>query len=174
MDIVILGAYKKEDVSMIEEIATANGLKVVWNYQQYNIEAGQGIKELVKYYNLYQTGVLVEYDFIDGNTFYSEPILNEVSDYYMATEWENKTLKLPRLFSFFNALDRSQLKKMIIAFADEWDASTTVRIEQVSYANINRRLNSVFVWCFGYRNLQTNSETRDTFHPLVLEVTKEK
>lgn len=61
---------------------------------------------------------------------------------------------------------------MIIAFADEWRENTTVKIETINYNELKGRLNNAFVWCYGYRNLRTNSETRDDFHPLVLELEK--
>lgn len=172
MDIMILGVYSKDDICLIEEISTANGLKIAWNYEQYNIDAEIGVVELKKYYKLYQTGILIEDSFIEGNTFYSYPLINEISDYYTATEWDNKTCEQPKLFNFFDALSKSDIQKIIIAFADEWDENTAVKIEKLSYSELKSRLYSPFVWCFGYRNLQTNSESRDEYHPLVIESEK--
>jgi len=173
MDVIILGVYNKEDICLIEEVATINGLKIEWKYEKYNIEAEIGVVELKKYYKLYQAGILIDDSFEEGDTFYSYPLINEISDYYTATEWDKKTCDQPKLFNFFDSLSRSRIQKIIIAFADEWDENTAVKIEKLSYGELKSRLYSPFVWCFGYRNLQTNSEIRDEYHPLVLESAKE-
>lgn len=172
MDVIVLGVYNKKDISSIEETAAFNGLKVVWDYCRFNIEAEKGIKEMEKYYQLFQTGILIEGSHLEGATFYSEPIINEISNYYVATEWNNESHVPPKLFRFFNALNKSILKNLIVAFADEWNENTTVKIERISFNEVNSRLNNFYVWCFGYRDLRTNSEIRDDFHPLILEMEK--
>jgi len=172
MDVIVLGIYNKEDVLLIEEVAIANDLKIVWDFEQYNIEAEIGIKDLEKYYKLLQTGILVDSKYFEGDTFYSYPIINEVSEYYISTEWDNRNHSVPRLFRFFDDLNKRNFQQIIIAFADEWNENTTVKIEKIKYSELKNRLNSIFVWCFGYRNFRTNSEVRDDFHPLVLELRK--
>lgn len=172
MDVIVLGVYNKDDIYLIEEISTASGLKIVWNYEHYNIEAEIGVVELKKYYKLYQAGILIDDSFIEGDSFCSYPLINEISDYYIATEWDNKTCEQPKLFNFFDALSKSDIQKIVIAFADEWNENATVKIEKLNYSELKCRLYSPFVWCFGYRNLQTNSEIRDEYHPLVLESEK--
>ena len=173
MDVIILGLYSEDDANLIEEIASKSDLKLVWNYQQYNIEAETGIKDLKEYYKLHKIGILIENKFAEGDFFYSYPIINEVSDYFMSSEWNNEMPNLPRLFNFFDTLNESALKKIIVAFADEWTENTTVKIERIDFDGVKSRLNNVYVWCFGYRNLRTNTESRDDFHPLVLELEKE-
>lgn len=169
MDVIILGVYSKDDICLIEEVANINGLKIEWNYEKYRIEAEKGVVELKKYYKLYQAGILIEDSLEKGDTFYSGPLLNEISDYYISTEWDKKICDQPKLFNFFDSLSSSSLQKIIIAFADEWDENVTVKIEKLSYRELKSRLYSPFVWCFGYRDLKTNSEIRDEYHPLVLE-----
>ncbi|UTA66506.1 hypothetical protein [Emticicia sp. 21SJ11W-3] len=173
MDIIVVGVYNEQDANTIEEMASANGLKLVWDYKRYNIEAEMGIVELKKYYTLYETGILIEGNYVEGDTFYSYPVIYEVSDYFIAREWYNKSREQPKLFNFFDTLSISNIQKMIIGFADEWDENTTVKIEKLSYKELKSRLYSPYVWCFGYNNLRTNSVIRDDFHPLVLELEKE-
>lgn len=173
MDVIVLGFYNSDDATLVEEIASKNNLRVVWNYQQYNIEAEIGIKDLENYYKLYKSGILIDNKFKEGDFFYSYPLINEVSDYFMATVWNNETPNNPKLFNFFDALNESTLKKLVVAFADEWTRNTTVKIESMDFSSVNNRLNSVYVWCLGYRILPTNVENRDDFHPLILDLEKE-
>lgn len=170
MDVIVLGFFNSEDAKLVEEVASKNDLMVVWNYHQYNIESEIGIKDLENYYKLYKSGILIENKFKEGDFFYSYPLINEVSDYFMATEWNNETPNNPKLYNFFDALNESNLKKLIVAFADEWVENTAVKIESMNFDCVKSRLNSAYVWCFGYRNLAKNTESRDDFHPLVLEL----
>ena len=62
------------------------------------------------------------------------------------------------------------IHKMNPSFADEWEKSDLIRFESISLKDVNKRLNSVYVWCEEYLNLQTNTLSFDDTHPLVLDV----
>jgi len=113
---------------------------------------------------------LIDKNLPDEELFSSYSLIYDVSDYFMATEWNNETPNNPKLYNFFDALNESNLKKLIVAFADEWVENTTVKIESMNFDCVKSRLNNAYVWCFGYRNLAKNTESRDDFHPLVLEL----
>lgn len=170
MDVIVLGFFNSEDAKLVEEVAIKNDLLVVWNYQQYNIDSEIGLKDMERYYKLYRTGILIDKNLPDEELFSSYSLIYEVSDYFMATEWNNETPRNPKLYNFFDALNESNLKKLIVTFADEWVENTTVKIESMNFGCVKSRLNSAYVWCFGYRNLAKNTESRDDFHPLVLEL----
>ena len=156
MDVIVLGFYNSKDADIVEDLASKNNLRVVWNYQQFNIDSEIGIVDLKNYFNLYQAGILIENNLPDEELFSSYTLIYEVSDYFMATEWDNKTCEPPKLFNFFNALNRSNIQKIIMAFADEWNENSTVKIEKLNFGELKNRLYSPFVWCYGYRNLKTN------------------
>lgn len=163
MDVIILGTYSKTDKKIIDNIASMDdNIRIVWDYDPYNIEAAIGIRVLEEHYKLFQTGILVEND--NEVTFSSYPLIYEVSEAFI----NGKTN--PKLFLFFDRLEKSSINNMIIAFADEWKKETTVKVEKCNFSMLKKRLNSIFVWCEGYRNLIRNTEVRDDFHPLILEV----
>ncbi|MBL0314757.1 MAG: hypothetical protein IPP69_02895 [Flavobacteriales bacterium] len=170
MDVIVLGVYSIDDAYLVEKIASKNNLRVVWNFQDYRIDAEYGMKSLENYFHLHKLGVLIDDKYKDGDFFCSYPLIIEVSDYFMASEWNKETPSNPKLFNFFNSINESTLKKLIVAFADEWTERTTVKIESMDFSSVNKRLTNLYVWCTGFRNLQTNIENRDDFHPLILDL----
>lgn len=174
MDVIILGFYNQNDSVLAEKLAIKNNLKIIWDYQQYKIESEIGISDLHKYFKLSKIGILIDANFKDGEIFYSYPLINEISDFYIQTEWENKPWNIPRIYNFFDDLNNEKINRMIVSFADEWNEKTTVKIENIDFVEVKSRLYSAFVWCNGNRNLRTNSEIRDDAHPLVLELLRTK
>lgn len=163
MDVIILGVYSVSNKETLNNtVAAISNLEIVWNYEQYNIEAFKGIKVLEESYKLFQTGILVEKD--RDKTFSSYPLVYEVSDVPLGGN------PSPKLFQFFKSIEKSDIDRMIIAFANEWEKDTLVRIEKYDFQGIKKRLNSVFVWCENYTNLINNTEVRDDCHPLILEL----
>jgi hypothetical protein len=170
MDVIVIGIYSEGDTSLIEELAEDSSLKVIWNHDKYNVEAKQGIAILASRYHLKRTGIIIDNDYEEGRFFSSYPLIVEISDHYIETEWNNQKTKAPKLFVFFESLSRAFKGKCVLSFADEWHATSTVKIEKLQYKDLVKRLNRLFVWCEGYRNLQTNIEIRDESHPLVIEL----
>ncbi len=163
MDVIVLGVYNSGDKEKLEQVvATNNSLELVWNFDRYNIEASEGIQVLLDVYRLFQVGILVEKQ--RDSTFSSYPLISEVTDTFFG-----KSIT-PKLFQFLEDLEKSCIPKMIIAFADEWDKNTTVKIEKCTFKELRKRLNSVYVWCDVYVNLSNNTRTRDDYHPLILDV----
>lgn len=163
MDVIIIGIYTNEDKDQLNRITNLiPNLEIVWDYDEYNIEAAEGIKVMNDFYRLVQTGVLVEKD--RDNAFSSYPIICDVSDAYI-----NQS-SIPKLFQFFDNLKNAKIEKMIIAFANEWEKDTLVKIEKCEFESLKGRLNRLFVWCESYFNIIDNVELRDDFHPLILEL----
>lgn len=163
MDIIVLGVYnpiEKERLNSI--ISQIDDLEIYWDYDHFNIEASSGINTLRKVYNLFGTGVLVKKD--ASTSFTSYPLIYEVSESVIGKNND------PILFHFFKNLRKAKIPKIIIAFADEWDENTLVRVERCPVGSLKDRLSSIFVWCESYVDLINNSEIRGDGHPLVLEV----
>ena len=164
MDVIILGVFNDSEKNKLNDfILGFNNLEVVWEFEKYNIESSKGILLLKKFYNLYSVGILVEKE--RDSTFTSYPLIYDVSESYIMGSEE-----IPSLFEFLDKLGPLGLKKMIIAFADEWDENSLVRVEKCYYKKLKQRLNSCYVWCEGYLNLVSNSEIRVDEYPLILEV----
>ena len=172
MDVIVLGVYNAHDMNLVNNILlSSNDIKVIWEFDKYNVEAKNGIKILEKYFNLFHTGILVEGQ--NDETFFSSyPLIYEISEYYITTELYKRKSSTPKLFNFFKLLEKSNFNNFIVAIADEWLDDSTVKIEKIELKDIKKRLNSIYVWCDGYINLLTNSEIRDDFHPLILEVSR--
>lgn len=163
MDVIVLGVYNSADKLRLNSVVSrTKDLEIVWDYDHFNIEADRGIKMLEKSYNLFDTGILLNKD--RDHIFTSYPLIYEVSESVMGNN------NNPKLIHFFDILKETNIRKMVIAFADEWDENTLVKIEQCPISFIKNRLNSVFVWCETYVNLISNSELRGDDHPLILEV----
>ena len=163
MDIIFVGLFtEKENKDKLEDLLKSCDLEIEWNYWNYNIESYAGIKLLEKVYNIELTGVLTEKK-VDSS-FTSYPLVYEISEFVI------KEKKYPRLFRFFDKIKESDIKKMIIAFADYWNEKTLVRIKKIKIENLKKELNSIYSWCETYVNLRTNEELRNDEHPLILEV----
>ena len=168
MDVIVIGIYSEQDVQKINEaVSLSNNLKIIWEYTQYKLESGQGIKEMLRFFNLYKAGILIGKA---ESVIASYSLINEVSLYYEATEWQQKEYATPSLFNFFEQIKKVNLKRFIIAFANEWSKDTTVRLEKIELNKLSQRLNTFYVWCEEYRNLTNNSVIRDDYHPLILDV----
>jgi len=163
MDVIVLGVYNSTERDRVNSAVSRSGdLEIAWDYNHYNIEASRGIQVLKKSYKLFDAGVLVKKD--RDASFTSYPLIYEVSEFVLGNN------RSPKLFQFLDNLQELNLPKMIIAFADEWDENTLVKIERCPVGSIKERLNSIFVWCECYVNLISNSEIRGDDHPLILEV----
>ncbi len=161
MDVIVIGIFKEEEKIKLDQAASLiKNLKIEWDYENYNIEAYEGIKLMESHYGLYKTGILIE----PNETFTSYPLIHEISENVI------KKGERPKLLRFIDSLANSELNNMIIAFADEWSRKTLVRIENHTLATVEARLNSVFVWCEEYINLESNSEIRGDDHPLLIEL----
>lgn len=168
MDVIIIGLYSIVDVHKINNmLRTSDKLKIIWNHTEYNLESEEGIKEMEHFFKLYKTGIVLS----KGDELVSSySLISEISTYYEVTKWQQKEYANPSLFSFFEQLNQAKVERFVIAFADEWSKDTTVKIEKIEIKRLSQRLNSFYVWCEGYRNLVTNSEIRDDYHPLILDV----
>lgn len=107
---------------------------------------------------------------IEDHNFSSYPIIYEISEYHIKTAWEKKESEKPKLYLFFEDLSQNKISNLVVGFADEWKEYTTVKIEKLKYNDLSNRLNSEHVWCPKFTSLRTNSDIRDEFHPLILEV----
>ncbi len=163
MDVIILGIYRGPEKDKLNHlILDSDELEVVWDHEKYNLESSKGISLLKELYNLDSVGVLVEKQ--RDESFSSYSLIYEVSETFMGCS------ETPRLFGFLDKLESLNLKRMVIAFADEWDENSLVKVEKCSYKELKHRLNTPYVWCDGYLNLVSNTEIRGDEHPLILEI----
>lgn len=163
MDVIILGVFDSYGKDKLNHLVLAsNHLEIAWDFEKYNLESSKGISILKEFYNLDSVGILVEQQRTES--FSSYPLIYEVTETFMGSS------ETPKLFDFLNKLKSSNLEKMVIAFADEWDENSLVKAEKCNYKGLKCRLNSPYVWCDSYLNLVSNTEIRGDEHPLVLEV----
>nr|MCR5191153.1 hypothetical protein [Bacteroidales bacterium] len=165
MDVVIIGIYDLSDKKKISEIVSSiNDLDIIWDFKKYHIDAQEGIQIMKKYFNILDVGVLI--DKKENDSFSSYSLIYDISEFCICNN------VYPLFFTFLDRLCEMQfhLKKMIIAFADEWYENTTVKIEKMRLTEIKKRLNNIFVWCNSYINLISDLEIRDDNHPLILEI----
>ena len=163
MDVIVLGVFNNSEKEKLNKlISNLDNLEVVWNFEKYNIESSKGISLLKEVYSLFSVGILVEKE--RDETFTSYSLIYEVSETFMGS------VEIPKLFHFFDELEHSDLKEMVIAFADAWDENSLVKAEKCRFSTLKQRLNSCYVWCDEYLNLISNTEVRGDEHPLVLEI----
>ena len=165
MDVVIIGIYDlSEKIKLSEIVSSINDLDIVWDYEKYHVDAQKGIQIMKKYYNISDVGILI--DKKEKDSFSSYSLISDISEYCV-----NKK-EYPLFFAFLDSLIGMQFhfKKMIMAFADEWEENTTVKIEKIRFTEIKNRLDNLFVWCNKYINLISDSEIRDDSNPLILEI----
>lgn len=167
MDIIMLGVYTQEDVNILNEFSEKAQLSVFWNLKDIKIESAIGINQLMQYYQLYKVGIIIEKH---QEVFSSYSIIDEISEFFQETKWYKKEKESPKFFKFLDYLEKSKIKKIIIAFADEWDDNTTVTVENIDIFNLKNKLNTLYVWCNGYKNLISDCIYRDDSHPLVVEL----
>ena len=61
MDVIVIGIYSEQDVQKINEaVSLSNNLKIIWEHAQYKLESEQGIKEMLRFFNLYKAGILID------------------------------------------------------------------------------------------------------------------
>lgn len=165
MEVIIIGTFNIQDKNMLDHIISLDPkIDMVWDYKKYRIEAAEGIAILQDKYGLSDVGILIKKPESDDDTFYSYPLVFELSEYNAANNTH------PTLFDFFEKLETTSIEKLIIAFADEWQESTLIREESCRFNQLKKRLDSVYVWCESYTDLKNNTEVRDSSHPLVLNV----
>lgn len=163
MDVIILGIYDGSEKDKLNHlILDSHQLEVVWDFEKYNLESSKGILLLKEFYNLNSIGILVEKE--RDESFSSYPLIYEVTETFMGSS------EAPKLFGFLDKLESLNLKKIVIAFADEWDENSLVKAEKCNYKELKNRLNSPYVWCDSYLNLVSKTEIRGDEHPLILEV----
>lgn len=165
MEVIVIGTFNIQDKDNLEHIVSLNdNIELVWDYDKYQIEASEGIAIMRKIHGLYDVGILLKKRPDNDKTFYSYPLIFELS--------ETCTQENPHstLWDFFDTLNKSNIERLIIAFADEWHHDTLVRIESCMFNNLKNRLNSVYVWCESYTDLLNNTEVRDSSHPLILNM----
>lgn len=163
MDVIVLGVYDNSEKDKLNRLISAfNQLEIVWDFEKYNLDSSRGISFLKEFYNLGSVGILVEKQ--RNEPFSSYSLIYEVTETFM------RGSETPKLFDFLDELEISTLKKMIIAFADEWDENSLVKVEKCNYKGLKYRLKSPYVWCDSYLNLVSNTEMRVDEYPLILEV----
>jgi len=163
MDVIVLGIHNTNDKNILDSIVSQfDELEICWDYEHFNIEASNGIKVLSKSFKLTETGILLKNN--DDGIFSSYPLICEVTDSILNLSGE------PSLFQFLKKINSSSISRMILAFADEWEENTLVKIEKCSIDAAIERLNSIFVWCESYVNLVSESELRGDDHPLILRL----
>ena len=163
MDVIIFGIYNGSEKDKLNHlISDSHQLEIVWSFEKYNLESSKGILLLKKFYNLNSAGILVEKKRDDLFSSYS--LIYEVTETFLGGS------EIPKLFVFLDKLESLNLQKIIIAFADEWDENSLVKVEKCNYKQLKNRLNSPYVWCNSYLNLVSNTEMREDGHPLILEV----
>ena len=166
MDIIFLGIYKDSDKELLEKLANSiSDIEIVWNFTNINIESAKGIALLKKKYNFNHIGIVVEKS--NEKTFSSYPLIYEISMAFIEGH------KRSTLFNLLDRINKLSLNKLVMAFADEWDENTLVRIEKCTFELLTNRLYSMYVWCETYIDVISNSEVRDATHPLILEVSRQ-
>jgi hypothetical protein len=164
MDVIIIGVYSTSDKAIVDDLVSKiNNLEIIWDYSFYELDSSKGIELFKNRFELPITGILLEKN--RGSSFSSYSLIYEVSESVEGSE--NKT---PLLFQFLSGLGNDKIKKMVIAFADEWDEKSLVKIESCSSDSLIDRLNSYYVWCESYVNLVSNTEIRGDDYPLILLV----
>lgn len=160
MVIIAIGVYSEVDKNKVDELASKiSHLRIMWDYETKGIDEEEGLAVLRNHFNLYKTGIIVHED--DVQQCHSYTLIDEITNYCMHGD------PYPLLFGFVDNID---LKHFVLAFADEWDAKDTIRLESIQLKDVRKRLSSVYVWCEEYLNLQTNVLSFDDSHPLVLDV----
>jgi hypothetical protein len=160
MVIIAFGVYSESDKNKVDNfISNLPTLRILWDYKDLHIDEEEGLFSLKDYLKLYKTGLIVNAS--DYNSGVAYTLIDEITNYCI------KGNPYPSFFSFVDALN---LDKFVLAFADEWEKSDLIRFESISLKDVNKRLNSVYVWCEEYLNLQTNTLSFDDTHPLVLDV----
>ena len=160
MVVIAFGVYSESDKNKVDNfISNLPTLRILWDYKDLHIDEEEGLFSLKDYPKLYKIGLIVNAS--DYNSGVAYTLIDEITNYCI------KGNPYPSFFSFVDALN---LDKFVLAFADEWEKSDLIRFESISLKDVNKRLNSVYVWCEEYLNLQTNTLSFDDTHPLVLDV----
>lgn len=170
MDVIIIGVYQDTDKKTINNIISNNAnLEIEWNYNKYVLESSRGIDLFKETYKLSSIGILTKKD-EDNIPFTSYPLIDEIT----TTHLGGTSSEPPELFNFLDSLESSNIKKMIVAFADEWDEKSYVRIEQHNIEDLKQRLNTVYVWCDSYFILPSKTGIRVDYYPLIIEIGNKK
>ncbi|MEX0290742.1 MAG: hypothetical protein AB3N14_16680 [Flavobacteriaceae bacterium] len=163
MDVIVLGVYNDQDKEKLDNLfSSLNDLEIIWNYEIYDLESSAGLLLLRQSYNLNHIGILVEKN--KDSVLTSYPLIYEVTETFMGINTN------PIFFGFLVELENLGLKKMVLAFADEWDTDTLVRIEKSNFKSLKERLNTPYVWCESLTSLISQTKIRDDGHPLIFEV----
>lgn len=158
-----MGLYHESEKEMLEKhLSDFCAIDVVWEFDEFNIESASGVKLLEEIYHLKWTGILVEKDW--EVPFTSYPLIYEV------TESLIEKAESPRLFRFFDQLREIGIQKMIVAFADEWNQDSLVRVKRLDLDTLRQELNNVYVWCETYVDLRNNIAIQENGHPLIIEI----
>lgn len=164
MDIIFIGVYNSKQKDKLDHlVSNFNSLELVWDFQNYKLESEEGISLLEEKFNLEAIGILIKKD--EKKPFSSYPLISEITDFVI-----NQEVEKPILMNFFEALKSLNIDKLIIAFANEWDRESLIRLENTHFNEITNRINNLYVWCDCYVNLENNSEIRIDYYPLVLDV----
>ncbi len=174
MDIIVIGVYNELDTIPIEEKLISNGMKVIWRLNEYIYEGNKGFYDLKEHFNLCKIGVVIDIDNENDIVAGSSPLIDSISDFYMAYEWDNEITSSPKFFQFLEELKNINIKEMILAIGDHWTDETTVILDDINFNQIKSRLYSLYVWCPEVIDLKTNSSDRDDYHPLVLKINSGK
>jgi len=162
MVVIAIGVFSIVDKTIVDNIVSKFPcLSVLWEYDNYKIDEEKGLDEMKKYFNLYKIGIVVHKN--DILHCHSYTLIDEITNYYIHKK------PYPSLFSFIDSID---LNRFILAIADEWERNDLVRLEEMPFVDVKKRLSSVYVWCEEYLNLQTNVLTFDDSHPLILDINK--
>ena len=162
MEIIAIGIFRKEDKKELNSTCNMlEGLEIAWDYSKFNFESSGGLEMMKTAYGLMDIGILLPHN--RGVSFTSYPLIYEVTESVLGKS------DYPLLFKFLDSLNELKIEKSIIAFADEWDADTLVRVESLDMNSLKDKLNNVFVWCENYVDLSSNHEIRVADHPLIIE-----
>ncbi|MEM7179875.1 MAG: hypothetical protein AAF518_03110 [Spirochaetota bacterium] len=166
--VMIFGLYNGLEKKILDGIvANLDNLQIVWDLEQYSYTSPNAVKDLKEDFKLPFIGILVGE--IKNSNLTSEPLVDEVTDIFLGSQ------KTPKLFTFLDALAKSNIEKMVLMFAHEYMeyGNTTIKLEECSFEKVKQRLNTTFVWRKEYVDLITNELTTTNRYPLVLELKRD-
>lgn len=167
MDIISLGFLfniNKDDLE--KSLLQHCGIKLIWDFEKYNIESIKGIQLFKEYFKINTMCVLLDAD--ENKTFTSYPLIYEISEYYLSKE------RIPKLFNLIDILKMKGMNDCFFSFSDFWDDKTLIRIKELNFEKMKNFLDNIYVWCETYTNLMKNEDIRIDDHPLVIRINEDK
>jgi len=178
MEVIILGVFNETDKLFLDSYKD-DKIRIIWDYNPKLIDCYEGIKKLKKYYKfnsmfspwpigLFAIGLLIDEKDYLNEEITSYELLNEITNTYI-----NNDIKTDiRLFRFFDYLVNSQIKEMIIAFANQWDNTTLIRKKTINFSELKKELDVSQTWRFDLYIVKSGYYIEEDEYPLLLELVR--